>query len=166
MRKLMTVGLLGLGLLTLGTDRAQSGETLNEKAVRDLFAAIDRGDVERFRELVADDAVLHPLGATEVLSRDAVLGAMKEFYAAFPDNTHVIEQMVAAGDRVAVMLTARGTSKGPYEGVPPTGQTVTVAAMHIIKFDGGRVHEWWVLEDTLGFMRQLGMELKARTPGP
>ena len=134
----------------------------NERTVREFFAAIDTGNLQRVRELVADDLALHVLGVPQALSKDGLVEAIKSFYAAFPDNTHVIEQTLAADDRVAVVIMQHATSKGRYEGAPATGQRVTIPAIHILKFDNGQIREWWALEDNLGLMQQLGMELKPR----
>jgi predicted ester cyclase len=112
--------------------------------------------------LVTEDLSLHFLGVPQALSRDGLMQAITDFYTAFPDNTHVIEQTLAADDRVAVMLTQHATSKGAYEGAAPTGQRVTIPAIHIMRFDKGRIREWWALEDNLGLMQQLGLELKPR----
>ena len=162
MRRLMAVGSLSLCLLIVPAAQGQAGETPNEKAVRDLFAAIDSGKLDRVRQLVTEDLSLHFLGVSKALSRDGLMQAITDFYTAFPDNTHVIEQTLAADDRVAVMLTQHATSKGAYEGAAPTGQRVTIPAIHIMRFDKGRIREWWALEDNLGLMRQLGLELKPR----
>lgn len=127
--------------------------------MKEFFAAIDAGNLERLRQLVADDLSLHVLGVPQALSKDGLIQGIKTFYAAFPDNTHVIEQMLTSDDRVAVMLTSHATSKGAYEGASPTGQKVTIPAIHIIRFSNGQIAEWWALEDNLGLMQQLGMEL-------
>ena len=158
----IVVALVPLALLS-ACGRSQSTQpAANERTVREFFAAIDSGNLERVRELTADDLALHALGVPEALSKDGLVGAIKSFYAAFPDNRHVIEQTLAADDRVAVVITQHATSKGPYEGAPATGQRVTIAAIHILKFRNGQIHEWWGLEDNLGLMQQLGMELKPR----
>jgi len=136
----------------------------NEPIVRQLFAAIDAGNLDRVQQLVTDDLALHVLGVPQALSKDVLIQAINTFYAAFPDNTHAIEQTLEAGDRVAVMLTQHATSKGPYEGAAPTGQPVTIPAIHIMRVSNGRIQEWWALEDNLGLMQQLGMELRPKTP--
>jgi predicted ester cyclase len=61
------------------------------------------------------------------------------------------------------MVTCHATSKGPYEGAAPTGQQVTFGGMSILRFENGRVREWWALDDNLTLMQQLGMELKPRS---
>ena len=158
----IAVALLPIVLLS-ACGRPQSAQPgANERTVREFFAAIDSGNLERVRELTADDLALHVLGVPQALSKDALMGAIKSFYAAFPDNTHVLEQTLSADDRVAVVITQHATSKGAYEGAPATGQRVTIPAIHILKFSNGQIREWWALEDNLGLMQQLGMELKLR----
>lgn len=158
----IAVALLPIVLLS-ACSRPQSAQPdANERTVRQFFAAIDSGNLERVRELTADDLALHVLGVPQALSKDALIGAIKSFYAAFPDNTHVLEQTLAADDRVAVVITQQATSKAPYEGAPATGQRVTIPAIHILRFSNGQIREWWALEDNLGLMQQLGMELRLR----
>jgi predicted ester cyclase len=83
-------------------------------------------------------------------------------FAAFPDWVHKIEIMVAEGDKVAVKLTQYGTHTAKYKGIEQTNQYVTVPATHIMLIVDGKVKEWWALEDNLGLMTQLGMELKPK----
>jgi predicted ester cyclase len=162
LHKSTTILCLVLCLLFLCGASVTVAETPNEKTVREVFAAIDAGNVDRIRELVREDLVLRSLDGTQSFSRDVLLQATKEYYAAFPDNTHVIVQTVAAGDLVAVMAVCHATSKGPFEGAAPTGQPVTFGTMKFLRFQDGRVREWWGLADDLGLMRQLGMELAPR----
>ena len=70
--------------------------------------------------------------------------------------------MVAEGDKFAVKLTQYGTHTDKYKGIEPTGQNVTVPATHIMMIVNGKVKEWWALEENLGLMTQLGMELKPK----
>jgi steroid delta-isomerase-like uncharacterized protein len=157
--------LLTLVGLPIACDRPKTEQApTHEPTVKEFFAAIDAGKLDRVRELVTDDLALHVLGVPQALSKDALLEAIQTFYAAFPDNTHIIEQTLEADDRIAVMLTQHATSKGTYEGAAPTGQRVTIPAIHIMRFSDGRIREWWALEDNLGLMQQLGMELRPKAP--
>ena len=57
---------------------------------------------------------------------EAGIEMMQMFYAAFPDYTHVIDEMVAEGDRVAVRLTFHATHQAEFQGIPSTGNAVTI----------------------------------------
>jgi predicted ester cyclase len=65
--------------------------------------------------------------------------------------------MVAEGDKVVVSVTATGTNKGAFRGVPPTNKEVTVDMVQIDRIAGGKFVEGWSRYDTLGLMRQLGL---------
>jgi predicted ester cyclase len=63
---------------------------------------------------------------------------------AFPDLRMSVQDMIAEGDKVAVLWTFRGTHTGSgYEGLPPTGTRVTVRGITIWRFVGGRIVEEW-----------------------
>jgi predicted ester cyclase len=96
----------------------------------------------------------------EPVDRDSLLEFIKDFYAAFPDQTHVVDDVIAEGNKVAGRVTAQATHKGAFEGIAATGRKVTYAHLHIARIADGEFEESWVLEDNLGLMRQLGMELR------
>lgn len=155
-----------LALFSLGCQRPSSdAQATNKELVRQLYAAIDAQDFDRLAELMSDDFVLHYEGIPEPLGRDATFELIREFYAAFPDYTHVVEEMIAEGDRVAVRLTYNATHQGEFEGVAPTGRRVSYAGMQVITVVDGVVKEVWALEDNLSFMSQLGMRLTPAEPG-
>ena len=94
--------------------------------------------------------------------KEALFKARNTHFAAFPDWIHKIEIMIADSDKVAVKLTQYGTHKAKYKGIEPTSKYVTVSATSIMRIVNGKVKEWWALEDNLGLMTQLGMELKPK----
>lgn len=55
-----------------------------------------------------------------------------------------VQQMLAEGDKVAVLWTFRGTHTGSgYEGLPPTGTRVEVRGITIWRLVDGRIAEEW-----------------------
>ena len=68
-----------------------------------------------------------------------------------------MEDVFAAGDRVAVRFTACGTHLGEFMGVPPSGKQITMTAILIHRLAGGKMVEDWEWSDSLGFMQQLGL---------
>ncbi|NIN69487.1 MAG: hypothetical protein GTO63_33345, partial [Anaerolineae bacterium] len=152
---LVRISLL-LVLFCLGCERPSSEvQATNKELLREVYAAIDRQDFDRLGELISEDAVLHFTGIPEPLGRDATFDLMREFYAAFPDYTHVIEEMIAEGNRVAVRLTFDATHLGEFEGIAPTGKRVSYAGMHIGTIKDGVIEEWWVLRSSPGFVDTL-----------
>jgi len=137
-------------------------EEQNKAIVYEVFTAIDAGDFDKLEELIADDFALSAPSVPELLRKDMLFQHIKTHYVAFPDWIHVIEDVIADGDKVAVKLAQNGTHKAEYEGIPPTGVKATLPAMHLVKIVDGKVMEWFGVEDYLGFYMQLGMELKPK----
>ncbi len=77
-------------------------------------------------------------------------------FAAFPDSNMTIDDTVAEGDRVVSRFTVRGTHRGEFQGIPPTGKQVTITGIAISRIEGGRVVEDWEELNMLGLMQQIG----------
>ena len=137
-------------------------EGKNKEIAKELFTAIDAGDFDRLNVLFADDFAVDAPGLPEPLRKDMLFQLIKTHYTAFPDWIHVIEDVIADGDKVAVKLTQNGTHKAEYEGIPATGVKATLPAMHLISIVNGKIKEWFAVEDYLGLYMQLGMELKPK----
>lgn len=134
----------------------------NKEIVREVINAIDSGDLDKLGSLLSEDFALYSPGSQQPWRKEDLFRARNTHFAAFPDWIHKIEIMVAEGDKVAVKLTQYGTHKNQYKGIEPTGKSVTVSATQIMMIVNGKVTQWWALEDNLGLMTQLGMELKLK----
>jgi steroid delta-isomerase-like uncharacterized protein len=137
-------------------------EEQNKQIARELFAAIDAGDFDKLNGLFADSFAVDAPCLPEPLRKDMLFQTIKTHYAAFPDWIHVIEDVIAEGDKVAVKLTQNGTHEAEYEGIPATGIQATSPAMHLITVVDGKIEKWFAVEDALGMYMQLGMELKPK----
>jgi steroid delta-isomerase-like uncharacterized protein len=135
-------------------------QNLNKEIARQVFAAIDKNDFDKLKDLLSDDFILNAPASPQPWKKDDLIKGITTFYVSFPDWTHTINDMIAEGDKVAVKLTGQGTQKGIYENIPPADKKLTQSAVHLITFVDGKVKEWWAVEDNLGFMMQLGLELK------
>lgn len=79
------------------------------------------------------------------------------FHRAFPDFRVTLEDQIAEGERVANRWTVRGTHRGEFQGVAPTGREVEFTGIHVSRVNGeGKLQESWENYDALGLMRQLG----------
>ncbi len=135
----------------------------NKALVRRYFEAIDaRRDPAVVDEFLAPDFVSHNPSPGFGSDREGQKGSFAHFLAAAPDSTHVIEAMVAEGDRVVTRLTARGTQTGELFGIPPTGKHMTMTGLVIHRIADGLIAEHWHEIDMLGGLQQLGV---VPTPG-
>lgn len=84
---------------------------------------------------------------------------IKHFFAvlrqAFPDLELTFEDQIADGDKVVARVRCRGTHRGTFLGIPPTGNRVSYEAIDIVRIVHGRVVEHWGVTDTYGLLQQL-----------
>ncbi len=78
-------------------------------------------------------------------------------FTAFPDMTVTIQDQVAEGDKVVTRKTFRGTHKGEFLGIPPTGKRVEYNAIDMFRITGGKCTDVWGIMNRLGLMQQLGV---------
>lgn len=81
---------------------------------------------------------------------------MRAYHSAFPDINFAVEQQVAEGDTVVTRWTARGTHRGKFMGVPPSGRRIEVSGMSMDRISEDRIVENWNYWEALEMMRQIG----------
>ena len=78
------------------------------------------------------------------------------FRAAFPDVRMEVVALVGEGDTVVGHFHCSGTQTGPWRGRPPTGGHFRdVREVYWFTIRGGRIVDWWGLEDDDDRRRQL-----------
>jgi predicted ester cyclase len=130
----------------------------NKAVVRrfsELFEEFWRtGDVDALDEVLPPDFVQHQPGSPP--DREGFKQSLPMFRAAFPDMRYTVEDMVAEGDKVVDRISWQATHQGEMMGIPPTGNTVRVTAIHMSRIAEGKIVERWGQPDMLGMMQQLG----------
>ena len=77
--------------------------------------------------------------------------------AAFHGLNVTIDDIMADGDKVTARFTARGTHKGEFMGLPPTGKPITMTGIEIFRVENGKITELWGEANLMGLMQQLGI---------
>jgi len=136
----------------------ESDTELNKAVIRRFVEEVqNQKNWETFDELNADDFV--NLSAPPGVPSDKEGGKMflAAFISAFPDSTVTIQDMIAEGDRVVTKKTFSGTHTGELNGIPPTGNRVSIQYVDIMRVRDGQIVEHWLAMDQLSFMQQLGV---------
>ena len=95
----------------------------------------NKGNVDALDELCDPNFSLEGQGV------EPFKAVIRAFRTSFPDLHFTIEEMIAEGDKVAYRWTARGTHQGEYDGIAPTGKTITATGITIIRIVDGKVVE-------------------------
>jgi len=137
----------------------QTVEGHNRELIQRYFAEwANQGDVTAADELIAPDVTLiNP--PTTLRSLAEYKASMTAFHTGFPDLHFTVEDLVAAGDRVAVRWNLRGMQRGEFAGRPPSGRPVAITGMSTFRIADGKIREIWVNLDRLSLMQQLGWTL-------
>jgi len=147
--------------------RAQAAvEEQNKEVVKQVYELYGKGDFEAFKELYAPEFVYYSPSATpKPVSIEEAIEFGKIILKAFPDSSWTIEELFAAGDIVITRWIYKGTHEGEFMGIPPTGNKVEFGGITIARIKDGKIVESREDYDSLGFMQQLGMELKPKEEG-
>jgi steroid delta-isomerase-like uncharacterized protein len=133
----------------------RDNDVSNREGLGRAVASWNRGDLSQYLRLYSADVVLHGYADLEP-GIDNVRRFYEAWWAAFPASQLTIEDTVVAGDRVACRFRITGTHGGPFQGIPPSGGSISVAGFTILRFSGGVCVERWSLLDSLGLLAQIG----------
>jgi predicted ester cyclase len=84
---------------------------------------------------------------------------------ALPDRVDAIEDIVAEGDRVAMIWRLNATHTGNLFGIPPTGRRIEIYEVGFFRVADGKIVEGWFMCDELGLLVQLGRQMPKRKDG-
>lgn len=133
---------------------AEENRAVIRRAYEELW---NERNVDVVDELVAEDFLNHAAPPGRQRGRQGLKDVVRMFEGAFPDFRYEVEDVISEGEKIAVRDAFTGTHQGDFMGIPATGNRVTMEAIHIYRFNEGRLAEHWVARDDLGMMRQLGV---------
>lgn len=117
----------------------------NKAAIRRYIDQLNRRNLGVLEELVAP------------AFRDIVRAGYERNVTAFPDYAVAVEEMIAEGDKVVVVWNHRGTQRGAYNGVAPTGKVITGRAISIYTLTSGQISDADGMWDPASIEQQLGL---------
>jgi predicted ester cyclase len=79
------------------------------------------------------------------------------FEGSFPHYHVIADDMIAEGDKVAVLARFRGVHNGDLMGIAPTGKEVDVPFAITYRIAGGKIVQHWMSLDRMALMEQLGV---------
>lgn len=130
----------------------------NKERVLRMAAAINDRDFDALDGLVAQDVRRHSAATPEVKveSLEEFKDFLRQDIATCPDSRQVVNMILAEGDMVAVHATYVGTQTGPMGPFPPTGKSLEIPFIGILRLEHGKIAEIWIEWDNLNALTQLG----------
>jgi steroid delta-isomerase-like uncharacterized protein len=128
----------------------------NERLIRESFEVFNAGDTERLLAITSPDLVTHYAEMPEPLrGQETWLQGFQLVKRAFPDLEATVDDVVAAGDKVAVRVSFSGTHAGEFQGMPATGRTIHYVSHEFYRVEDGVIVEEWICSDMASLFRQL-----------
>jgi predicted ester cyclase len=116
----------------------------NMALVRRFFEARVKTDLDALDKMLAPDFVSYTAAPGQQLDRESYMRHAAESVSAFSDVRFVIEDQVAAGDKVVSRISGRGThARSELLGTTPTGREIASIAIFIHRLSGGKISEEW-----------------------
>src|SRR5215204_2098735 len=120
-------------------------EEKNKALVRRFFEARVKTDLDTLDKMLAPDFVSHTNRlAGQPPDREGYKLQVANSVSAFSDVRFVIEEQIAAGDKVVSRISGRGThDRRELLDTAPTGREITSMAIFIHRISEGKISEEW-----------------------
>jgi len=124
-------------------------------------ATFNAHDLDGFTEVLADDVVFTAPGGVHGQGRTACAAFFGSWFAAIPNARVEVEAVHIIGDVAVEEGTFRGTQNGvlqaPTGDIPPTGRSVEVDYIQVLRFRDGKHVSFHLMFDRLAMLEQLGL---------
>jgi serine phosphatase RsbU (regulator of sigma subunit)/ketosteroid isomerase-like protein len=132
----------------------------NMALARRFIEARLKGDLEALDEMMSPDYVSHPkLLPDQQPGREGTKRALAQLAAAVSNVRVLVEDQVAAGDKVVTRFTVHAThDQGKLMGVAPTGREMSDMAVAIYRIVGDKIAEEWSMGTIDSTMRDQRIE--------
>jgi predicted ester cyclase len=134
--------------MSIEENKAKVRRFFEELLSTDNFAVAD--------EILSPDFRFYFAGSPVAMDLESYMEFLVARRAAFPDRRFIVEDMIGEGDKVSARFTMRGTHKGEFRGIAPSGTELTMTGIDMIRLSEGKMVEDRVEVDQLGMMQQLG----------
>ena len=138
---------------------SHSSAERNRQLAEGFIAALDRQDFDTVEKMMSPGFRLCFSG--QEFNREQSMAIIRDVYQAFNDFRHHIDEAFAVDDVVILRITDRATHTGVFEGLAPTGRTINIGQISIVRIADDQILEIREEADMLGLMQQLGA-----IPGP
>lgn len=114
-------------------------------------------DLDVLDEILAKDVIHNGMPEGRRSGRSGMKAQQESFGSTWADRNIEIEDVVAAGGRVAARLTLTARHVGEFGGIEATSKQVRVDLMAFARVEDGRIAEWWEVADVFGLLQQLNV---------
>jgi steroid delta-isomerase-like uncharacterized protein len=128
----------------------QENKAIHRRVYEEIW---NKGNLNLVDEIFDDNYIYHPLPQRR--GPEWYKEMYHDFAGAFSDFHCRIEDMIAEGDKVMVRTTITGTHKRKFLGISPTGKSISVTEIAVVRIKDSKIVEEWGSPDLFSIMQQL-----------
>jgi len=138
---------------------AAATQTTTADVARGYFDAVAARDPDAIAAWYEPGSIDRLVGMAELRAPDEVREWFTSLFAAIPDFSFEVLDLVVEGDRAAVRWRSRGTfdGTGRFEGIAPTGATLDVEGFDLLTVANGKVGSNQAYINGMDMARQMGV---------
>ena len=125
---------------------------------KEIYKAIETGDVSKIKDYIASDAVDHGGGANgqDVKGGDSIIAMLAGIHKSFTDLKMEVISDAINGDYLFTLVRLTGTTTAtPGMGFPPN-KKIDSKSVDVIKLKDGKAQEHWQFLDPNEMMAMMG----------
>lgn len=129
----------------------------NKKLLRRYYEeVVSTGAVDEAFRFVSPDYVEVHDNERHAIGVEGAKAHIRGVRHTYPDLRLIVEQQIAEGEWVVTRITMRGTHRGEWLGIRPTGRRIEVTAVNIDRVVDGRIVEHAGAANLLGPLLDAG----------
>ena len=141
---------------TPNTTPTTSTAQANEELVRQFYLPFNTGDVSIYDRILAPGWIDDPLSPGQQQGPDGFKAKVLEFRQNIHGYHVTNDEILVAGNKVAVHSTVRSTLRKSTSGTSPTDRPFEMRTCDFHHIENGKIVYTWHLEDFYGLFQYLG----------
>jgi steroid delta-isomerase-like uncharacterized protein len=131
----------------------------NKALIRRMaLEVVERGDLSRVAEFFAPHYTPHDSSDPDrEPGLEATRAVIARLHAGLSQVRYALDELLAEGDKVVCRWTLTGVHTGTFMGVPASGRPLVLSGIDILRIEGGKIAESWLVSDMLSLLLQLGV---------
>ncbi len=117
---------------------------------------ISTGAIDAVEEFISPDYVEVHDNRRYPIGRDGAREHIRGVRQTYPDLRLTVEQQIAEDEWIVTRVTMRGTHRGEWMGIKPTGKPIEVTAVNMDRVVDGRIVEHGGAANLLGPLLDIG----------
>lgn len=117
---------------------------------------VNTGNVDKIEEFISPEYVEIHDGKAYQIGIEGAIEHILGVRQTYPDLELTVEMQIAEGEWVATCITARGTHRGVWMGIKPTGRVVTFTGVNVNRIEDGLIVEHGGAANLFGPLLEIG----------